>query len=71
MEIDQLTVTPISLTFRMKAFLHESDDLMPLDTHSSIIVSLRGVTVTERHTLAYHRMDELSNVSTIHEYFSL
>ena len=32
MEIDQLTVTPISLTFRMKASLHESDDFVPLGT---------------------------------------
>ena len=32
MEIDQLIVTSISLTFRTKAFLHESDDLVALDT---------------------------------------
>ena len=36
MEIDQLIVTSISLTFRTKAFLHESDDLVALDTpHNS------------------------------------
>ena len=43
MEIDQLAATPISLTFRMKAFLHESDDFVPLDT--PIIVFLGSVTV--------------------------
>ena len=49
MKIDQLTVTSISRIFRTKAFLHESDDLVPLDT--PIIVFLDSVTVTERHTL--------------------
>ena len=46
MEIDQLTVTPISLTFRMKAFLH--DDFVPLGT--PIIVFLDSVTVMENHS---------------------
>ena len=32
MEIDQLTATLISLTFRTKAFLDESDDFVSLDT---------------------------------------
>ena len=49
MEIDQLTVTSISLTLQMKTFLHESDDLVPLDT--PITVFLDSVTVTERHSL--------------------
>ena len=31
MEIDQLAATPISFTFRTKAFLDESDDLVFLD----------------------------------------
>ena len=44
MEIDQLTVTSITLTLRTKTFLHESDDLVPLDT--PIIVFLDSVTVT-------------------------
>ena len=48
MEIDQLTVTPISLTFRMKAFLHESDDFVPLGT--PIIVFLDSLTVMENHS---------------------
>ena len=42
MEIDQLTVTSISLTFWTKTFLHESDDLVPLVT--PIIVFLDSVT---------------------------
>ena len=33
MGIDQLAATPISLIFRTKAFLDESEDLMSLDTH--------------------------------------
>ena len=41
MEIDQLTVTPISLTFRMKTFLHESDDLVPLDTPIIVLLDKR------------------------------
>ena len=48
MEIDQLTISPISLTFRTKAFLHESDDFVPLDT--PIIVFLDSVTVMENHS---------------------
>ena len=32
MEIDQLAATPISLTFRTKAFLDEFEDLVSLDT---------------------------------------
>ena len=32
MEIDQLTVTSISLTLRTKTFLHETKCLVPLDT---------------------------------------
>ena len=43
MEIDQLTVTSISLTFWTNTFLHESDDLVPLDT--PIIVFLDSVAV--------------------------
>ena len=43
MEIDQLTVTTISLTLRTKAFLYESDDVVPLDT--PIIVFLDSVTI--------------------------
>ena len=35
MEIDQLTVASISLTFRTKTFLHESDDLVSSDTRYS------------------------------------
>ena len=31
MEIDQLAATPISLTFRTKAFLDESEDFVSLD----------------------------------------
>ena len=50
MEIDQLTVTSISLTLRTKTFLCESDDLVPLDT--PIIVFLDSVTVTESHSLS-------------------
>ena len=46
MEIDQLTATSISLTFRTKTFLHESDDLEPLDTPH--IVFFDSVTVTVR-----------------------
>ena len=65
MEIDQLTVTSISLTFRTNTFLRESDDLVPLDTPH--IVFLRSVTATERHSLAYDR--KLSNVFTIREHF--
>ena len=49
METDQLTVTSIFLTLRTKTFLHESDDLVPLDT--PIIVFLDSVTVTERQSL--------------------
>ena len=59
MEIDQLTVTSISLTFRMKTSPHESDDLVPLDT--PIIVFLDSVTVIERHTLSYDFNDDTSN----------
>ena len=37
MEIDQLRATSISLTFRTKASLYESDDLVSLDTpHHSL-----------------------------------
>ena len=37
MEIDQLTATSISFTFRTKASLYESDDLVSLDTpHPSL-----------------------------------
>ena len=32
MEIDQLAAMPISLTFRTKAFVDESEDLVSLDT---------------------------------------
>ena len=49
METDQLTVTSIFLALRTKTFLHESDDLVPLDT--PIIVFLDSVTVTERQSL--------------------
>ena len=49
MEIDQLTVTSISLTLRTKTFLYESEDLVPLDT--PIVVFLDSVTVTESETL--------------------
>ena len=48
MEIDQLTVTTISLTLRTKTFLCESDDLVPLDT--PIIVFLDSVTVIESYS---------------------
>ena len=54
MEIDQLTVTSISLTLWTKAFLHESDDLVPLDT--PIIVFLDSVTLMEtRYSLVPKR----------------
>ena len=49
MEIDQLTVTSISLTLRTKTFLYESEDLVPLDT--PIVVFLDSVTVTESESL--------------------
>ena len=44
MEIDQLTVTSISLTLRTKTFLCKSDDLVPLGT--PIIAFFDSVTVT-------------------------
>ena len=59
MEIDQLTVMPISLTFRMKVLLHESGDFVPLDI--PIIVFLDSVTVMENHTLPYDFKDDSSN----------
>ena len=59
MEIDQLTVMPISLTFRMKVLLHESGDFVPLDI--PIIVFLDSVTVMENHTLPYDLKDDSSN----------
>ena len=49
MEIDQLTVTSISLTLRTKTSLCESDNLVPLDT--PIIVLLDSVTVTQTRSL--------------------
>ena len=49
MEIDQLTVTSISLTFQTKTFLRETDDLVPLDT--PIIVFFDNVTATESQSL--------------------
>ena len=42
MEIDQLTATSISLTFRTKAFLDESEYLVFLDTPS---VDIRSVDI--------------------------
>ena len=50
MEIDQLTVTPISLTFRMKAFLHESDDFVPLGEPLSGTIS-KTIQVTLRYVV--------------------
>ena len=47
MEIDQLATALISLTFGMKAFFDESEDLMSLD--SPIIVFLDGIVETESH----------------------
>ena len=58
MEIDQLTVTSISLTLRTNTFLYESDDLVPLDT--PIIVFLDCVTVTKRHSRTISSTIEVS-----------
>ena len=43
----------------MKAFLHESDDFVPLGTPA--IVFLDSVTVMENHSLRYDIKDDSSN----------
>ena len=52
MEIDQLAIALISLTFGTKAFFDESEDLMSLDPH--IIVFLDATVETESYSPATH-----------------
>ena len=69
MEIDQLTVTSTSLTFRTKVFLDESDNLLSLDTIH--IVFLCSMIVTESHSLSWGLIGDLHSVLTLGEYFRL